>query len=184
MTETAGSTKGGIKSQIAKLGGETFGRGKEIRALPSILRDGESILSATSGYIKTGIIDTSIGMLVATNQRLFFLDSKMFGRHNVTEFAYNRITSINYNLKFAFAEVAIDTASTHILVDQVKKDLAPKLCEIIAGKMREATERPLSPATAAPVPDKFEQLEKLADLHERGALSETEFEEQKAKLLN
>ena len=40
-----------------------------------------------------------------------------------------------------------------------------------------------APAPAAPAPDKFEQLGKLAALRDSGALTDAEFEAEKAKLL-
>ena len=37
---------------------------------------------------------------------------------------------------------------------------------------------------SAPAPDRFDQLKKLADLRAAGALSDAEFEREKARLLN
>jgi hypothetical protein len=42
---------------------------------------------------------------------------------------------------------------------------------------------PAAPAAPAPKPDVVDQLAKLADLHDRGALTDAEFQAQKAKLL-
>ncbi|HEX6461337.1 MAG TPA: SHOCT domain-containing protein [Thermoleophilaceae bacterium] len=42
---------------------------------------------------------------------------------------------------------------------------------------------PPPPAPAAPAPDPIQQLKELADLKERGVLSEQEFAEQKARIL-
>jgi hypothetical protein len=41
----------------------------------------------------------------------------------------------------------------------------------------------VAPAPAAPAPDRIEQLTKLAALKDSGALTEAEFEAEKAKLL-
>jgi hypothetical protein len=40
------------------------------------------------------------------------------------------------------------------------------------------------PPPAAPAPDRLQQLKELADLKDRGVLSEQEFAEQKARILN
>lgn len=42
---------------------------------------------------------------------------------------------------------------------------------------------PPPPAAAAPAPDPIQQLKELADLKERGVLSEQEFADQKARIL-
>jgi hypothetical protein len=41
----------------------------------------------------------------------------------------------------------------------------------------------MTPPTAPPQPDPVEQLEKLAALKEKGALTEAEFEAEKAKII-
>jgi hypothetical protein len=46
-----------------------------------------------------------------------------------------------------------------------------------------APEPQYAPAPAAPAPDRIEQLTKLAALKDSGALTEAEFEAEKAKLL-
>jgi hypothetical protein len=53
-----------------------------------------------------------------------------------------------------------------------------------AAQAQEAPPEPeYAPAPAAPAPDTIEQLTKLAALKDSGALTEAEFEAEKAKLL-
>jgi hypothetical protein len=53
-----------------------------------------------------------------------------------------------------------------------------------AAQVQQAAPEPqAAPAPAAPAPDPIEQLTKLAALKDSGALTEAEFEAQKAKLL-
>jgi hypothetical protein len=62
--------------------------------------------------------------------------------------------------------------------------MANKQAEAAQGQAAEAAPEPqYAPAPAAPAPDPITQLTQLAALKDSGALTEAEFEAEKAKLL-
>ena len=80
-----------VKEQIRKVG--MFHKwfvGKELRALPQVLNEGEEIAFLTSGY--DGKRNTVL--VVATNQRLLVMDSGFIYGSDDRAFPYNKINSI------------------------------------------------------------------------------------------
>jgi len=51
-------------------------------------------------------------------------------------------------------------------------------------QQQEPVEAPPAAAPAAPMPDRLAQLKQLGELRSQGVLSEAEFEQQKARILN
>lgn len=174
-----------VKRQIVASGGDLRFAKREIRALPDVLLDDEQILCAVNGIVSSASMGAGIGMLVASSTRVFFLNAKMFGRSDLTEFSYAQISAINYSRKLTTSAIRIETASAVVKVGSVTKAMAPKFCDTVREKIG------VDRLPSAEIPDQqdeqpamFEQLEKLADLRDRGILSDTEFEEQKARLLS
>jgi hypothetical protein len=72
---------------------------KEIKELPSILRNGEKIKKIATGiYVGYEDLiaehDTADGIIVATNQRVLFIDKSMFSGVNVKDYPYDIINFV------------------------------------------------------------------------------------------
>ena len=82
------------------------------------------------------------------------------------------------------ARMAVRTTAVVGTAAVVGGHMANKQAEAQAAQApQEAPEPQYAPAPAAPAADPIEQLTKLAALRDSGALTEAEFEAQKAKLL-
>ena len=82
------------------------------------------------------------------------------------------------------ARAAVRTTAVVGTAAVVGGHMANKQAQAQAAQAQQAAPEPqYAPAPAAPAPDTIEQLTKLAALKDSGALTEAEFEEQKAKLL-
>lgn len=78
-----------VREQIGHMdGGSKFLGRKEIKALPGILWEDESVERLIQGTYESGN-----GVLVATNKRLMFVD-KGIAKLRVEDFPYDKISSI------------------------------------------------------------------------------------------
>lgn len=133
------------------------------------------------------------GLLVLTDQRLLFVYDGVVKRHT-EEFALGTITAVNVKPGLILAKVEVVTGSGKLEVEQVPKADA----EIVVNRIRQrmngtvlapvgthrapAAPGALTKPSTAPV-DVTHQLSQLADLRDRGVLTDAEFAAQKAKLL-
>ena len=149
-----------IKTEIKNLNlsnvSTFFGR-KEINELPQILAENEKI-----DHIIQGTYNNGNGILVSTNRRLVFIDKGMI-----------------YGLK-VLGKVKIHTSGNIASIDNVEKASSRIFAEFVRDKLSKPNEPIVQNSQE---PNILEQLEKLGKLKDSGILTEAEFSEQKAKLL-
>lgn len=150
---------------------------KEIRSLPDVLDEDEKIHAVTSG-----MLDNTTWLAVCTQRRLIFLNCGMVYGLRQVQFPLDRIQSIDHHFALVFGTIRVwDGASAFTLNMILRGSIIPfvRVTEEQMFKLRKAQS---SPASAAPA-DVASQLMKLAELKERGHLTEEEFQRQKKKLL-
>lgn len=148
--------------------------GMELKHLPSILRDGELPERIVAGRFRN-----AQGILVATDRRLIFFDKGLLGS-TVAEYPYRSITSIEHGAGLMMGEIRITVAGNVDKIDQIFKEHVQGFVELVRAKMEQAQS---SAAPAPAVPDLATQLQQLADLRDRGALTDEQFEAAKKRLL-
>lgn len=167
-----------IKAEIKSLNlsnvSTFFGR-KEINELPQILAENEKI-----DHIIQGTYNNGNGILVSTNRRLVFIDKGMIYGLKVEDFPLEKISSIQYETGLILGKVKIHTSGNIASIDNVEKASSRIFAEFVRDKLSKPKE-PI--AQNSQEPNVLEQLEKLGKLKDSGILTETEFSEQKAKLL-
>lgn len=170
-----------INEQIKNLDGFSRFFGKmEIKELPKILWEDEKIEKLVQGTY-----DKDMGILVATNKRLIFINKGIF-KLKVEDFPYDKISSIQYEMKLLFGEITIYTSGNRAEIEQIQKDHVRSFCEYVRARITSITEHKSSkPETIykSSHDDIIEKLERLATLKEQGILTEEEFVEQKKRIL-
>ncbi len=165
-----------IKSQIQAIPDRyIFWTWKEVRNLPQILDADESVKAITSG-----LMDGATWLAVCTNRRLIFLNRGMFYGAREVQLPLDRIQSIDYSFTICFGSISVwDGASAFTISMVLKSSILPfvKTTQETMYAVRQQQTRPVV------VSDVATQLEKLADLKEKGHLTEEEFQAQKRKLL-
>jgi hypothetical protein len=169
-----------VKQQIAAYPHRyIFWTQKEIRALPEVLDDDERVLAVTSGFM-----DGVTWLLTCTNRRLIFLHCGMiFGMRQV-QMPLDRIQSIDHSSMIAVGSISVwDGASSFSIGLIFKPSILPfvRVTEEAMYALRKGQSHP-SPAQSEPL-DVAGQIAKLAELKEKGHLTEEEFQAQKRKLL-
>jgi hypothetical protein len=178
-----------IKEQIQKLDGTSrlLGR-KEIKELPSILWEDESVEKIVQGFY-----DGGVGVLVATNKRLVFVDKRMTGIR-VEDFPYGSISTIQYKTGMLMGKITVFASGNKAEIDQVGKKECRDFSEYVRARVTAPTEHasvaaaaPADPAPAAQAEDDhahIAKIERLAALRDSGALTPEEFDAQKQRILD
>jgi Bacterial PH domain/Short C-terminal domain len=166
-----------IKLQINKIdkASKLLGR-KEIKELPSILWEDESV-----EMLIQGIYGNNLGILVATNKRLIFVDKKIIGV-KVEDFPYEKLTSIQYETGVLTGKLSIFASGNRANITNVSpKNLVRDFSEYVRSQI--STDKNLGKLNIKNDDDTLAKLERLGELMKKGILTEEEFNSEKRKLL-
>ena len=170
-----------VQEQVAALGfTDTFGTKKEIKFLPEVLRGSESIKGLTSGFM-----GGNTWLIVCTEKRIIFLDKGMLYGLKQKDTPLEKINSIEHKIGMIFGKITIRDAASEMTIEHIEKTAVAPFLETVNS----AIEALKSSANAPPPAgnehvDVASQLGKLADLRDKGVLTEEEFQGQKKKLLS
>jgi hypothetical protein len=166
-----------VKTQIKSLDGASkfLGR-REIKELPKILWEDEKVESIVQGKY-----NNNLGILIATNKRLVFVDKKLIGVR-VEDFPYDKLTSIQYETGLVYGKISIFTSGNRANIEKVSpKNQVRDFAEYIRARITSKHEQPES--NKGSQNDGMSQIEKLAELKEKGILTKAEFEAKKKQIL-
>jgi hypothetical protein len=153
--------------------------------LQPVLMDGEQLIDVTTGaadVMRLGQPTERRGTLFITDRRVGLFTKKL-GGHDMLDFSYGLLTSIEYKKGFSYGEITLLAAGDQTRFHMIPKDLVENLAKIIRERMVASTQ----PSQAAPQtgsgPSVADELLKLASLRDSGILTQDEFDAQKAKLI-
>ncbi len=133
-----------VQQQIAKIeGASRFIPRKEIKELPSVLGADECIEQLTPGFYNGGI-----GLLVATNRRLVFVDKGMLYGLRVEDFHYDRISSIQYKTGLLLGEITIFASGNRAEISQVEKSMVRQFGEYVQTRIGRPPPLPAAASSA------------------------------------
>jgi len=168
-----------VKKMVKDLGElDTFGTKKEIKYLPEILIDNEKIL-----YLTSGLMDGNTWLITCTNRRVIFLDKGMVYGLKQIETPLERINSIQQKTGMMFGEIAIWDGSSKMEIKNVMKKTVKPFVEAV-NKAIDAVKKSNSGGGSSAASDPAAQLEKFAELKNKGVITEEEFQAKKKELLN
>lgn len=166
-----------IEDQIKALGKvDTFGTKKEIKSLPEILRSNESIKALTSGFY-----NGNTWLIVCTNFRLIFLDKGIIYGLKQIDIPLDKVNSVLCETGLFFATVVVWDGASKVLIENISKNEGKEFTNKVNDSLHEYKQKPVQTVVAGN--DVASQLVKLADLKEKGILTEEEFQTQKKKIL-
>lgn len=164
-----------VRSWIKELDTDTFGTKKEIKCLPEILGPDERIFGLTSG-----LMDGNTWLITLTNERIIFLDKGfLFGLKQI-ETPLEKVNSIEHKTGLVFGEIAIWDGSSKMVIKNVIKTTVKPFIKAVNEQIRTFKQNNHQSENCV---DLSHQLEKLAKLKKDGVLTDSEFQEQKRKLL-
>lgn len=162
-----------IKSKAKEIG---FLWKKEVNMLCNVMLETEVLEAGVSG-----MIDGNLAIIAATNQRIIFLDKKLVGS-SFEDYPYSKISSIAYETGLLMGKIKIHTSSNVSEIKRVAKTDAMSFVNKVREVM-EANSISNTQTTVVSQESVMDQLKKLGELKSLGILSESEFEDQKTKLL-
>ncbi|MFA6071557.1 MAG: PH domain-containing protein [Janthinobacterium sp.] len=145
------------------------------------LEPDESVLSVVMGAYETKLMnrDTVInGVFIATEKRLVFYGSKLFG-YNMEVFPYSNISSIEISKGMMGHAIAFFASGNKVGMKWITKGDVEGFARLVKSKIGKKTETPMQNQ-----PDIADQIRKLAQLKNDGILTEDEFSIKKAQLLS
>jgi hypothetical protein len=156
-----------------------------ISDLQPVLMDGEQLIDVTTGaadVIRLGQPTERRGTLFITDRRVGMFTKKL-GGHDLLDFSYGLLTSIEYKKGFAYGEITLLAAGDQTRFHMIPKDLVENLAKSIRERMATSSQ-PSQPSTPAGSGGSVaDELLKLASLRDAGILTAEEFDAQKAKLI-
>lgn len=154
----------GAKSWVAR---------REVKELPNVLAADEPI-----EMLVTGRYERRNGVLVATDRRAVFVDKGMLGGARVESFPYERIGSVQYETGMVFGKLKIMATGNSAEIDLCPKAVVQEMAQCLNSHLLKG-----QPSAAAPPASGTDELEKLAELRDKGILTEEEFTAKKRQVL-
>jgi len=171
---------------------DSFGTKKELKALSEYLEPDEVVFALTSGIMKqtetSNALDfgTNTWLVVLTNDRFLFLDAAMLTKSVDTQsIRHNNVQAVSSSQGFMFGKITVDLGSRILEIDNCDKSTVKVMANLANKWVKELEEKNNNGIgqviSQTPLLDLFERLNKLASL---GALTDTEFNESKNRLLS
>jgi hypothetical protein len=162
---------------IAKdIGDDQFFTKKELYHLPNVLSEGEQVLAFTSGFM-----GGNTWLITLTDRRVIFLDKGMIYGLKQASIDLDKVNAVTGRTGLILGSIIIEDGASSREITNVRKKTVVRF----TNKMRDAMEaRKVRQGGATQPLDIAEQLEKLANLRDRGILTEAEFTTHKQKLLS
>lgn len=167
----------GVMAAVERLGklGRLFGR-KEVAHLRNVLRARESVVELGQGQY-----GTKQGLVILTNERLFFLE-KSLGGETLEEFDLSAVASVGVSKQRTGETLQIRTAAAVAEISHMWHGQGDSMASAIRQLRRGPPMQTVPERQDAD--DPIAQLERLSNLRDKGVLSDAEFEAKKAELLD
>ena len=150
-----------------------------IADLQPVLMDGETLIDVTTGWVEG---TQRRGTLFVTDRRVG-LFTKKIGGHDMLDFSYGLLTSIEYKKGIYSGEISLLAAGERTRFHMMPKDLVEEFVKVIRERMAVSHHHNQPPAQVAPPSSVADELTKLASLRDAGVLTQEEFDAQKAKII-
>ncbi|KIA73433.1 hypothetical protein ANMWB30_23600 [Arthrobacter sp. MWB30] len=163
----------GIQEAASRVALRIFGR-KEIAHLANVLDRGETV-----NAIGVGRFENKAGIAAATDFRLLFLE-KSIGSEDLTSFSLGTIQAVDLKKGLGGETLTINHSGTKASITTLGHGQGDSLIRAI----RATQNTPKQEQQSIPPVDVISQLERLAELHAKGILTDAEFQAQKERLLS
>lgn len=128
----------------------------------------------------SGSYDGKLTVLTVTEKRILVVSRDVIGPQGASQtIALDKVSSISEKTGITVGSIRISTSNDEIEVEKV----ATAEAKAVVSAARRALEQNSAPSPASTADDGLDKLQKLADLHAAGVLTDEEFAAAKAKAL-
>jgi hypothetical protein len=169
----------GVTAAVDRLGkaSKIFGR-KEIRHLRNLVYRNESVVELGQGEY-----ESKQGLLVLTTRRLLFFE-KSLGSETVEEFPLPSIISMTVSKKLTGERLVVHSFGNQSEIKGMMHGQADALVRAFRNlKQMQQAPQPAPPSAPTSPEDPLTQIERLAQLRDKGLISVEEFEAKKTELM-
>lgn len=157
----------------------------EIKELPFLIAEDEQILAITDAQFVNTL---DAGLLIATPMRILSVSKSMFGAAKINDYPNETIESVSFvaDPRSPVIRLHLDERTVEFECYMDKEDAEKFYDQIknLYNNPKIPQQNMQNPVTEIPSMVIFEQVEQLGKLRENGILTDTEFTEQKRKLLD
>ncbi|MGO5426532.1 PH domain-containing protein [Fusobacterium mortiferum] len=170
-----------IQKRLKELGQiDMFGTKKEVKELPNIMYAGETL-----EYLMSGFMNGNTWLIVCTNKRILFLDKGLIFGCKQLEIPLDKVNSVETSKGLLLGSIKVWDGASAMKIDNVQKfALQPFVTAV--NNAREALKnnnQQIKVEKNNDTNDYIKELEKLAELKEKGIITEDEFLSKKKQLL-
>lgn len=170
-----------ILKRMKELKVEVYGTKNEIKELPNIMYQGETL-----EYVTSGTLNGNTWLISCTNKRVLFLDKGVFFGCKQLETPLEKINSVETSKGLIFGTIKIWDGAGAMKIETVPKTALQPFAEAI-NSAREALRDRTPEVKVVQHEEKnnnsLDDLERLAKLKEQGILTEEEFVAKKKQIL-
>lgn len=152
---------------------------KEIKALPEVLDDTETIKYACSG-----VLDGHTWLVVCTNKRVIFLNKNMVFGMDQKEIPLSVINAVSYSKQFVSGTVSITNGANVTGIEKINAVAAPIMAKTIREQMAAIKSPTQSQTVVKSTPDVPDEIRKYKQLLDDDIITQEEFDAKKKELLN
>ncbi len=152
---------------------------KEIKALPEVLDDTETIKYACSG-----VLDGHTWLVVCTNKRVIFLNKNMIVGMDQKEIPLAVINAVSYSKQFVSGTVSITNGANVTGIEKINAVAAPIMAKTIREQMAAIKSPTQSQTVVQSTPDIPDEIRKYKQLLDDDIITQEEFDAKKKELLN
>lgn len=173
--------------------------GKHVAQAKELLFSGEVLKAIVAGRVKEvstktkgrfSILDGDSdkggsflkNYLLVTDQRVILWARGVFNK-STDAFEFSDIKSVEVQRGIMFGAIVLNIYGKTENFAEMNKKEAEQIATLIRDKVRRGKQAAQAQASDVTQPSVLEQIEKLSELHQRGVITESEFAEQKKKLL-
>ncbi len=152
---------------------------KEIKALPEVLDNTETIKYACSG-----VLDGHTWLVVCTNKRVIFLNKNMIVGMDQKEIPLAVINAVSYSKQFVSGTVSITNGANVTGIEKINAVAAPIMAKTIREQMAAIKSPTQSQTVVQSTPDVPDEIRKYKQLLDDDIITQEEFDAKKKELLN
>ncbi|QQU04006.1 PH domain-containing protein [Myroides odoratus] len=174
-----------IRNFCLKIGFKPSNTNSEIKELPNILHHDEELKGLLEGSLKRvhNRDFNGTGLAIVTNKRIIFYRKSIIGTETKEELPLNKVSSTSYRKGLLLSSVAIISSNNEALIDncnKIQSKVFNNTIQLLINTSKEETNT--NPYTLKN--NDLDELEKLFDLKQKGAITEEEFALLKNKIIN